>query len=939
MNKLIGKINPTRVIAKSGLFDSYWYEKQYGIPKEKAAEHYLKTGYKLGYEPSKKFSGVDYLVCNPDVSIMNPLYHYEMWGRKEKRILQTDAMKMATTQPVEQMPLYSNRFVYTTKFDKNIKTCAIMAMYSNEETIPDYVAYYIKKLKEEVDCVILIAGNYLKKTSDFNKVKDIVSHAEFIKHNTYDFGAYKRGIEVLQENGILENLNELYLVNDSCYGPITSFKNVIEEMRTRDCDFWGLLDSDDKKKYHLLSFFYCFKNNVIKDPMFCSFFGRVRENMTLDYVVMNLELELTEYLSKKYKGDVYFDSYCDNALKVVTGSKNASYWPLKIIKNGFPLVKIKALDGRYGLQTRDNPSEVLKFIKEKNPELCNLIEKDLKTRRKKGAFLEDPDIFDIIDEKEIVSFDVLDTLLIRPFASPVDVFNYMEEKYKAKDFAYYRIKAEERARAQEQSKEVTLTEIYNQMPYEYGWLEYLEKKEELEKIEPNPRIHYLYEYALTSGKKLVATTDMYLPSELIRRMLDKCGFEKIEKIYVSGEYKKSKANGSLFRVVLKDLGSDGTNIVHLGDNIESDVQRPKEYNMESMRIQRNYDAFMESPSNVKYLQYWIAKPNLRKSIHLSMLTNRFAKTKEGSSFFEELGYYVGGPLALSYLHFICETAKKNELDMLMFAARDGYLLKEMYEKYFYQQYKIPTSYAYLSRAVILSSTLNYQKDPVYLRTILLMAKEHVKGIYVYKNDEDNRAEYKKHKGEIQKWAQGNLVNVRKHLNSIAGDAKSIGIVDMTTGLFTSLTGARDILGERVKMGMFTGALTNKSKYPYKTFLVGPLEYADYDLEKLLSLSEVLITSPEDGIVGIDGDGNPIYEAKEKGRAHRYDEVKKGVEAYIVDFKNRFEIEDYTLLTFRDWLELAGNYMKYKNPVDDDGLNAITFRTQPIDKQKEIKLSE
>ena len=51
--------------------------------------HFLNIGYVKGYNPGPDFIIQEYFECNPDVKRhgMNPLLHYERYGRKENRII------------------------------------------------------------------------------------------------------------------------------------------------------------------------------------------------------------------------------------------------------------------------------------------------------------------------------------------------------------------------------------------------------------------------------------------------------------------------------------------------------------------------------------------------------------------------------------------------------------------------------------------------------------------------------------------------------------------------------------------------------------------------------------------------------------------------------------------------------------------------------------
>lgn len=68
---------------------------------------------------------------------------------------------------------------------------------------------------------------------------------------------------------------------------------------------------------------------------------------------------------------------------------------------------------------------------------------------------------------------------------------------------------------------------------------------------PNPFIKYFYDKANSSGKTIIAISDMYLPSEFLKIILHKNGFTNIKAVYVSGEYKKSKGSKHLYEEVVK----------------------------------------------------------------------------------------------------------------------------------------------------------------------------------------------------------------------------------------------------------------------------------------------------------------------------------------------------------------------------------------------------
>ncbi len=72
------------LIKNSDFFDYKWYKKNYNI-KGDAIRHYCDIGYKLGYNPSNKFSRIKYELIYDDVRYVkaNPLLHFEKYGKYE----------------------------------------------------------------------------------------------------------------------------------------------------------------------------------------------------------------------------------------------------------------------------------------------------------------------------------------------------------------------------------------------------------------------------------------------------------------------------------------------------------------------------------------------------------------------------------------------------------------------------------------------------------------------------------------------------------------------------------------------------------------------------------------------------------------------------------------------------------------------------------------
>ena len=142
-----------------------------------------------------------------------------------------------------------------------------------------------------------------------------------------------------------------------------------------------------------------------------------------------------------------------------------------------------------------------------------------------------------------VSFDIFDTFILRPFPSPDNLFHYLEHSQKAKNFYSERVNAEAAARRlTTASEEISLYDIYDLMPPRFQHLRDIEIELEENLALANPEILELYRLAKKMGKKVVFTSDMYLPLPAIKKMLVRCGADPEDEVLLSSEHGLTKSH-------------------------------------------------------------------------------------------------------------------------------------------------------------------------------------------------------------------------------------------------------------------------------------------------------------------------------------------------------------------------------------------------------------
>ena len=315
-----------------------------------------------------------------------------------------------------------------------------------------------------------------------------------------------------------------------------------------------------------------------------------------------------------------------------------------------------------------------------------------------NSFLKQPPKFNINyalniienSDIEIVSFDIFDTLLERNSILPTDVFyfvnNVVKEKYN-EDFINYRLTAE----SELNDRTCSLDDIYTFIKKKYNLSEettklLMEEEIKCEKLLLQQRndIKMIYDCAIKNGKKIIAISDMYLSSSVLKDILNDKGYTQIDKIYVSNEHYARKDNGSLYKVVLEKEQQDGGKILHIGDNLVSD------YYM----AQKNKIIAIYYPSSIDKLFKFSPLKNLfqNKHIHevindpieriilgfaINIISSKYTISDKKKHFFDNFNELI----TLGLLPIILEISLKiinniniqSQYDEIYFASRDGYL--------------------------------------------------------------------------------------------------------------------------------------------------------------------------------------------------------------------------------------------------------------------------
>lgn len=312
---------------------------------------------------------------------------------------------------------------------------------------------------------------------------------------------------------------------------------------------------------------------------------------------------------------------------------------------------------------------------------------------------------------DVISFDVFDTLLLRPVEAPGDLFYFVGQKLSCPDFRKLRMEAEEEARRKDRNLggcgEVTLEEIWNILARQTGLdartgLE-AEWQTERQFCYANPLFPTVLTALRSAGKTLVITSDMYLGADRIRQLLSDAGLGEFDGYFVSCDEKASKHQGTLFDRIRQYFGSS-LRYLHVGDHAIADEQMALRKGWEAMWIPSAQE--LGRPFRVRRMSPMVG------SMYRGLANQRMHGGSHRYSPLYELGYLYGGLLTVGFCQFLHRRTQEKNIDRLLFLARDGEIMRKVYQLLFPED---DTRYVYWSRRVALKLSADERRQEFFQR--------------------------------------------------------------------------------------------------------------------------------------------------------------------------------------------------------------------------------
>ncbi len=300
----------------------------------------------------------------------------------------------------------------------------------------------------------------------------------------------------------------------------------------------------------------------------------------------------------------------------------------------------------------------------------------------------------------VISFDVFDTLLIRTVDPPALMKELAAKKavsslslaISPEDLHSRRLTIESdlcrRAAEEGRDKEYSVTEVYARLCESLPGLDAtpeqlvtLELEVEKTHAVAMPGIDTVLA-RLAEHHRLVAISDTYLPGRFIRELLDDAhlgGY--FSSVYASCDHGCNKGSGRLFSEVMANEGHPPHQWLHIGDNFLSDYFMPRSIGVASLLVQDS--------GNRKRKVRQSALSGLAKrspvwkgfEVMASVGIDVPAPATTAEARLHEWGMKTVGPAVVLFVHELCNRLRQSPSCGVYFLAREGYMLKRLYETF------------------------------------------------------------------------------------------------------------------------------------------------------------------------------------------------------------------------------------------------------------------
>jgi len=328
---------------------------------------------------------------------------------------------------------------------------------------------------------------------------------------------------------------------------------------------------------------------------------------------------------------------------------------------------------------------------------------------------------------KIAIFDIFDTLVTRPLLNPESIKRIVArcvEPRVGQLYLDHRSVAEGLTRL-DKGRDVALFDIAPRLQQLTGLpddvihsLLKMEENTEINSVSPRKEVIDLMN-SIDGSIKVILASDMFLPVESIRNILENNGVSRYTDIFVSSSTGIRKDTGELYKYILALYNVKPEEIAVIGDNERSDIQIPCDMGMLPIHVLRPVELARGLPRWNSLVHMQEQSDNLDDELQLGLVIRKnFSAIELGNldpkQFVQvtpyHLGYSLVGPLLVSFAQWLLETSQRDGIQRLYFLSREGKIIKEVYDCWTQDLIGPISSYLIISRRAVSVANISNLKD-------------------------------------------------------------------------------------------------------------------------------------------------------------------------------------------------------------------------------------
>ncbi|MBA0916201.1 MAG: glycosyltransferase [Nitrosomonadaceae bacterium] len=230
----------------------------------------------------------------------------------------------------------------------HVRPLCLFSSYDGENIVRESVYYYLRQLKMAGFDTVFISTSASISESDLEKLAGCCIRIISRENRGYDFYSWKVGLEAYPQ---YHEHSGLLLTNDSVYGPLFDFGDIITRLKNCDADIVGMTDSF-RYYPHLQSYFIYCKRPVVLSKEFVNFFDHVKAIRLKSAVIRKYEVGFARILGKQFRLAALYPledmpdqtSYLERPKSEI--DPTFRFWKPLITKFKFPFLKRSLLTRR-----------------------------------------------------------------------------------------------------------------------------------------------------------------------------------------------------------------------------------------------------------------------------------------------------------------------------------------------------------------------------------------------------------------------------------------------------------------------------------------------------------------------------------------------------------------------------------------------------------------